>query len=36
MLTHAVRSRSQVLKEEIKGMHGLTIRTLTPEQFESK
>jgi stress-induced morphogen len=26
----------QVLKEEIKEMHGLTIRTMTPEQFQSK
>lgn len=26
----------QILKEEIKGMHGLTIRTMTPEQFANR
>uniref|UniRef100_K3WXP7 BolA-like protein n=1 Tax=Globisporangium ultimum (strain ATCC 200006 / CBS 805.95 / DAOM BR144) TaxID=431595 RepID=K3WXP7_GLOUD len=30
------RMVNEILKEEIKGMHGLTIRTMTPEQFASK
>ncbi|KAG2773602.1 hypothetical protein JG687_00011387 [Phytophthora cactorum] len=30
------RMVNEILKEEIKSMHGLTIRTMTPEQFQSK
>ncbi|ETK79503.1 hypothetical protein F441_14905 [Phytophthora nicotianae CJ01A1] len=30
------RMVNAILKEEIKSMHGLTIRTMTPEQFQSK
>ncbi|GAB9465990.1 hypothetical protein Gpo141_00003376 [Globisporangium polare] len=30
------RMVNEILKEEIKGMHGLTIRTMTPEQFVNK
>ncbi|KAG7376728.1 BolA-like protein 3 [Phytophthora pseudosyringae] len=30
------RMVNEILKEEIKSMHGLTIRTLTPEQLQSK
>lgn len=30
------RMVNEVLKDEIKGMHGLTIRTMTPEQFANK
>ncbi|KAG6616175.1 bolA-like protein 3 isoform X2 [Phytophthora cinnamomi] len=30
------RMVNEILKEEIKDMHGLTIRTMTPEQFQSK
>ncbi|TDH69675.1 hypothetical protein CCR75_008727 [Bremia lactucae] len=30
------RMINEVLKEEIKSMHGLTIRTMTPEQFQTK
>uniref|UniRef100_M4BXR7 BolA-like protein n=1 Tax=Hyaloperonospora arabidopsidis (strain Emoy2) TaxID=559515 RepID=M4BXR7_HYAAE len=29
------RMVNEVLREEIKTMHGLTIRTMTPEQFRS-
>ncbi|CAI5738833.1 unnamed protein product [Hyaloperonospora brassicae] len=29
------RMVNEVLKNEIKNMHGLTIRTMTPEQFRS-
>ncbi|CEG50453.1 BolA (bacterial stress-induced morphogen)-related protein [Plasmopara halstedii] len=30
------RMVNQILKEEIKSMHGLTIKTMTPEQFQTK
>ncbi|KAH7491076.1 hypothetical protein PRIC1_009894 [Phytophthora ramorum] len=30
------RMVNEILKTEIKSMHGLTIRTMTPEQFQSK
>ncbi|KAE9080043.1 hypothetical protein PF010_g22535 [Phytophthora fragariae] len=30
------RMVNEILKEEIKDMHGLTIRTMTSEQFQSK
>ncbi|OWZ13014.1 hypothetical protein PHMEG_00013733 [Phytophthora megakarya] len=30
------RMVNEILKEEIKSMHGMTIRTMTPEQFETK
>ncbi|KAG7391843.1 BolA-like protein 3 [Phytophthora boehmeriae] len=30
------RMVNEILKEEIKSMHGLTIRTMTPEQFQNK
>ncbi|TYZ57804.1 hypothetical protein PybrP1_001784 [[Pythium] brassicae (nom. inval.)] len=30
------RMVNEILKEEIKSMHGLTIRTMTPTQFANK
>ncbi|KAF4317836.1 hypothetical protein BBO99_00007740 [Phytophthora kernoviae] len=30
------RMVNEILKEEIKSMHGLTIRTMTPEQLQNK
>ncbi|CAH0492662.1 unnamed protein product [Peronospora farinosa] len=30
------RMVNEILKEEIKNMHGLTIRTMTPEQLQNK
>ncbi|KAF4041714.1 BolA-like protein [Phytophthora infestans] len=30
------RMVNEILKEEIKSMHGLTIRTMTPEQFQTE